>query len=185
MKKGLRLYGWLWIILGNILNYFKIAHFRLLGIQIGKNCRIYSGVRISGNVAIGDNVRIGSYTYLNTYEDGRVTICNDVLIGSLTHIVSGHSSVEISDHCIFAPGVFISDGTHDIESPEVLIKHATVVSESVKIKKNVWLGAYVTVLKGVTIGEGAVVGAMSLVNKSVPPYSVAVGIPAAVLKSRQ
>ena len=171
MKNGLHIYIRLWNLLGSTLNYFKIVHFRLLGITIGKNCRIYSGVRISGNVSIG--------------EDGQITIGNDVLIGSLSHIISGHASVEIADHCIFAPSDYISDGTHDIQAPNALTKHTAVLSERVMIGKNVWLGVEVSVLKGVTIGEGAVVGAKSLVNKSIPSDCIAAGIPAAVIRKRK
>ena len=52
------------------------------------------------------------------------------------------------------------------------------------IKDNVWIGTRVTVLSGVTIGEGAVVGANSLVTKDVPPYSLVAGVPARVIKEK-
>lgn len=54
----------------------------------------------------------------------------------------------------------------------------------VRIEKGAWIGCNVTILKGVTIGTGAVVGAGSLVTNSIPPYAVAVGTPAKVIKYR-
>ena len=50
------------------------------------------------------------------------------------------------------------------------------------IEKNVWLGEFVSVLPGVKIGEGSIVGTMSVVNKDIPPYSISVGSPARVVK---
>ncbi len=172
-------------LMENVQNRARILHFRLIGVTIGKQCRVHAGVRIAGNVHIGDNVRIGSYTYINTYTSGAIHIGNDVLIGSLSHIVSGHARVEIGDHCIFAPGVYISDSFHDTEHVDILTKHSTIISQAVTIGKNVWLGVDVVVLKGATIGEGSVIGAKALVNRFIGDYSIAIGIPAEVIKIRK
>ena len=56
--------------------------------------------------------------------------------------------------------------------------------EDVIIEEDVWVGANVTILKGVIIGRGCVIGANTLVNKSLPPYSVAVGCPARIIASK-
>ncbi|MFW2124843.1 acetyltransferase, partial [Acinetobacter ursingii] len=58
----------------------------------------------------------------------------------------------------------------------------TLSVKSVKIQNNVWLGEFVSVLPGVTIGEGTIVGANSVVTKSLPPYVIAVGSPAKPIK---
>ena len=170
--------------LDTFFNTLKVFHFRMKGIKIGKNCRIYQGVRLSGNIEIGDDVRIGSYSYISTYSDGQVIIKNDVLIGSCSYIGSGHASVSIGNHCIFAAGVFISDSTHDISDVNVLTKHAPVISKPTEIQDNVWLGFEAQVLAGVTVGQGSVIGAKSLVTKNIHPFSVAVGIPARFVRDR-
>jgi acetyltransferase-like isoleucine patch superfamily enzyme len=53
------------------------------------------------------------------------------------------------------------------------------------IEDNVWIGANCIIMKGITIGEGSVIGAGSIVTKDIPPYSIAVGVPAKVIKNRQ
>lgn len=150
-------------LMENVQNRARTLHFRLIGVTIGKQCRIHPGVRIAGNVHIG----------------------NDVLIGSLSDIVSGHARVEIGDHCIFAPDVYISDSSHDTEHVDILTKHSPIISQAVTIGKNVWLGVDMAVLKGTTIGEGSVIGAKALVNRFIGDYSVTIGIPAEVIKNRK
>lgn len=71
----------------------------------------------------------------------------------------------------------------DFGDPLVRKDWSCVTSRPISIQKRAWLGFGVTVLKGVTIGEGAVVGAMSVVTKDVPPYTVVAGNPARVVKS--
>lgn len=60
-----------------------------------------------------------------------------------------------------------------------------MVSEPIEIGDDVWIGTGVKILKGVKIGEGAVIGAGSVVTRDIPPYSVAVGVPARVIKKRE
>lgn len=67
-------------------------------------------------------------------------------------------------------------------SPDEAPDHREYITAPVKIGKNVWLGEGCIVMPGVTIGDGAVIGAHSIVNKSIPPASVAVGAPAKVIK---
>jgi lipopolysaccharide O-acetyltransferase len=55
-------------------------------------------------------------------------------------------------------------------------------TKPVRIEDNVWIGEYVTVLAGVTIGKGSIIGALSVVTSNIPPYAIAVGIPAKVIK---
>jgi acetyltransferase-like isoleucine patch superfamily enzyme len=69
--------------------------------------------------------------------------------------------------------------------PDKYIKDQGITAEGITIEDDVWLASNVVVVDGVTIGKGSVVGAGAVVNKSLPPYSVAVGVPAKVVKDRR
>ena len=167
-----------------LLNQFRIIHFRLLGIQIGHGCYIGKGVKMVGNISIGNRTAIGDYTCFSTSETGMLNIGNDCHINSLT-MIGSTAKVVISDHCIFAPFIQITDATHEFDDIKANIKDAPIAATPVHIGENVWLGSGVVVLKGVTIGKGAVVGASSLVKKSLPEGSVSVGAPAKVIRDRK
>ena len=86
--------------------------------------------------------------------------------------------IEIEDNVMIGPRVNISSENH----PTEIGKRNTMVPQKVTIKKGAWLGANVTVLPGITIGENSVVAAGALVNKDVEPNSVYAGIPAKKIK---
>ena len=81
----------------------------------------------------------------------------------------------IGNQCMFANNFVVVDHDHDRKDGKILKE---LVSAPVKIGNNVWCGANVTVLKGVTIGDGAVIAAGSVVNRDVAAYSVVAGVPA-------
>jgi galactoside O-acetyltransferase len=152
-------------------------------VRIGKGCRLERMVEISGNVEIGDNSVVGGFSYLSTMPAGRIAIGRDVLVNAHS-VIGAMEYVGIGDHCIFAAYLHITDATHGMDEPEELIKHANPTSAPVIIGQNVWLGSGVMVMMGTKIGDGAVVGAKSLVNKDIPPMSVAYGIPARAIRDR-
>lgn len=118
-------------------------------------------------IEIGNNVQISDYVHINSINS--VIIGDNVLIGS---------KVFISDN---NHGSYGSDGMHDdprIPPSERPLSHSPVV-----IGKNVWIGEFCAVLSGVKIGEGAVIGTMSVVTKDIPPFCIAVGVPARVIKN--
>lgn len=87
--------------------------------------------------------------------------------------------IKIGNHVAVAPEVSFFAAGHDytdLSLPDT--------AESIIVKDYVWIGARSIILQGVTIGEGAVVAAGSIVTKDVPPYTVAAGIPARVIKER-
>ncbi|KAK9370331.1 trimeric LpxA-like protein [Lipomyces kononenkoae] len=90
------------------------------------------------------------------------------------------SLVTIGDRVMFGPGVSLLSATHEtsIESRRAGIEYAKPIA----IGSDCWIGGNVTVLPGVTIGEGCTIGAGSVVTKDIPPFSVAVGSPARVIK---
>lgn len=115
---------------------------------------------------------------------------NNVFIGSKCDMVATRSKIIIGDHVVFAPAVSIRGGDH---RTDVVGKFIDEVGDDMKLPENDanvvfegdnWIGMNVTILKGVTIGRGAIIAAGSVVNKSIPPYCIAGGVPAKVLKKR-
>ncbi len=87
--------------------------------------------------------------------------------------------IVIGDHVLLGPDVSILAAGHDYNKLMV-----PSIAKSIFIGKHVWIGANSTILPGVHIGEGAIIGAGAVVTKDIPPYSVACGVPARVIKKR-
>jgi len=90
----------------------------------------------------------------------------------------------IGKDCILSPGVTVMPIQHRFENPAVPINTQGGVEDEIILQKDVYVGANTTILKGVMIGEGAVIGACSLVNKNIPSKAVAYGTPAKIRRYR-
>lgn len=94
-------------------------------------------------------------------------------------------SVQVGKYCVLGPNCTLITGNHaqTLGLPQIVgcMCHVNDYDASIEICDSVWLGANVTVLPGVKIGRGAIVGCGSLVNKDIPPYAVAVGTPAKII----
>jgi acetyltransferase-like isoleucine patch superfamily enzyme len=99
--------------------------------------------------------------------------------------VNCYLDVEIGDSALIADDVYISDFDHRFDDLAMPIKDQGIAKSRVRIDRDVWLGTKVTVCRGVVIGEGTVVGANAVVTKDLPAFSVAVGVPARVIKDRK
>jgi len=139
--------------------------------------------RGAGRVVVGPWSWIGDGVALRSHH-GRVTIGAKVILGGGT-IVNSYLDVSIGDGALIADGVHITDFDHRTDRIDVPIRDQGIVTAPVRIGPDVWLGRGVTVLRGVDIGEGCVVGAHAVVTRDLPPYSVAVGAPARVVRSRR
>lgn len=136
----------------------------------GKQSFVSQGFSCAGirHVYLGDHCYIGDRcTILSTKAD--VLIGDNVILGPNVTIISG-------DHRTDIVGKNISEVGDDLKLPEN--------DKNIVFKGDNWVGANATILKGVEIGEGAVIAAGSLVIKSIPPYSIVGGVPAKVLKMR-
>ena len=119
----------------------------------------------------------------------RLKFGDNIQVNDFVHICA-MDRVEIGDGCMFASHVYISDNSHGVygggnfthSSPEIAPDHRQYITSPVKIGKNCWLGEGVIVMPGVTIGDGCVIGAHSVVNKDIPAACIAVGSPALVVK---
>ena len=139
--------------------------------------------RGAGRLVVGPWSWIGDGVALRSHH-GRVTVGAKVILGGGT-VVNSYLDVAIGDGALIADGVHITDFDHRTDRIDVPIKDQGIVTSPVRIGADVWLGRGVTVLRGVDIGEGCVVGAHAVVTRDLPPYSVAVGAPARVVRSRR
>lgn len=124
------------------------------------------------NLSLGDDTRLpsGSTVYC---QDAPCTIGRKVIFGPHTTIITG-------DHRIDLIGRYIADVT----VADKISGGYNPYDQPVTIEDDVWVGANVTILKGVTIGRGSVVAAGAVVTRSCPPYSIIGGVPARVLRMR-
>lgn len=133
----------------------------------GVGCRIEAFSNNKNNVIIfGDNIQINDYVH--------ITAMNKVVIGSNVLMAS---KIYISD-CSHG---FYDGGDQDSSPYEKPIDRKYKLSEVI-IEDNVWLGEFVSVLPGVMIGKGSIIGANSVVTNNIPPNCIAVGTPARVIK---
>jgi galactoside O-acetyltransferase len=133
-----------------------------------------------GFIKIGDNVHIGQAT----------VICrNTIIIGNDVTMAWGITIYDHNSHSIYweyrqNDNKISYDDFQKFNGKSVISKNWDhVLDKPITIEDKVWIGFDVTILKGVTIGEGAVIGAKSVVTKSVPPWTVAAGNPAKVMKT--
>ena len=99
-------------------------------------------------------------------------------------MVAAVELVEIGSHCMLANGCFVTDANHRFDDPDKPVPWQGFTSKGpTRIGDNVWLGANVVVTSGVTIGERCVIGANSVVTQDIPPFSIAAGAPAKVLRA--
>ena len=98
-------------------------------------------------------------------------------------IISAFNKIEIEDDVMFAANVFMNDGLHGYQNANEPFKYQPIWKiEPILIKQGCWIGQNVVILPGVTIGEYCIIGANSVVNRSIPDRCIAVGAPAKVIK---
>lgn len=136
------------------------------GLTLGYGCRfeMYKSEQ-QGEIVVGENCRFGDYVHISS--------CHKVLIGS---------------NNLLASKILIIDNSHGCYSganqskPHIPPNERHMTSSPVIIGNNIWIGENVCILQGVTIGDGSIIGAGAVVTNSIPPNSIAVGIPAKVIK---
>ena len=137
--------------------------------QCGKNVSLHPSTSVYfglKNLSLGNNVSIPRYAHIFCTE-APLTIGNNVIFGPAPTIITGDHRIDVIGKPIF----FSYDKLPQNDLPVV-------------IEDDVWVGAHVIILKGVTIGRGSVIAAGSVVNKSTPPYSISAGVPAKSIKFR-
>ena len=155
----------------------NLWHFHSLSkrIAFGKNVNVEGNVRFGNKIFLDDNVEVRNRT------NEEATIGDFVSINRNTVI---RGKVNIGESVSIAPNCMIIGANHHFEDTKKSIKEQGVEAKGIVIGPDVWIGANCCVLDGVTIGKGSVIGAGSIVTKSIPPMSIAVGNPCRVIKQR-
>jgi acetyltransferase-like isoleucine patch superfamily enzyme len=148
----------------NVLSYFwqllKSAYLKKGFHYCGKNVQIYHPVVFYGHEAldVGENTAFAPFVHI--WCGGRVIIGKNCMIGS--HVA-------------------ITSLTHDYNERDM---RNSIKSGKVIIEDDVWIGSHAVIMAGITIGQGAVIGAGSVVTKDIPPFALAYGVPAVIKKYR-
>lgn len=170
-----------------LLNYFRagVQSFRLgyLGkrVHIDKNVDL---LRFPKNISVGDDVLLKEGVRIcSCNESAIVSIGNRTTIGYHTFIFSS-KSVVIGSDCLIAPFVYIVDSNHQGKRG-ITINQQPNKTAPIKIGNDVWIASKSTILMGVTIEDGAIIAANSLINCNIPANEIWGGIPAKKIGERE
>ncbi len=157
-------------------------------LTLGTNSRILDYVVIhakdkTARIDVGDDTVIEWFAILKPQRNGFIKIGNNCQIGSYTTI-HGAGGVTIGNDVLIASHVVIVANNHIFSQTDIPICDQGLSKKGITIGNDVWIGAGASILDGVTIGDHSIIGAGAVVNKDIPPHSVAVGVPARVIKSR-
>jgi acetyltransferase-like isoleucine patch superfamily enzyme len=173
-----------------LLQRFRAARLRRPGVTLAPSTLVGPGVHAvpgwrdgqPGQIAIAASCRLETGALLEAW-GGRITLGRDVFLGPYC-VIYGHGGVEIGPETLVSMHCRILSSSHTIPPPAIAIRTQGDVQQPTRIGRDVWLGAGVTVLGGVTIGDGCIVGAGAVVSHDLPPFSIALGIPARVVRQR-
>ncbi len=150
---------------------------------IGDNVIIYQS-RHQGTIVLGDNVRVFDGALLETGPGGSIRIGADSRIHRGCQLVAHANAIEIGKDVGLAQNCALYPYNHGFAPGQTIDRQPLTTRGPIIIEDHAWLGVGVIVLDGVRIGEGAVIGAGSVVTRDIPAGTIAVGVPAKVVKMR-
>ena len=168
----------------------NVSLYYLRNMKIGKMVLIEKGSIISamhpGSLCIGDSVKISAYSTIHVSKNlqditGHIKIGNEVGIGEFANL-GGAGGLEIGHNCIIGAYFSCHPENHNFENHDKLIKHQGVSRKGIVIGDNCWIGAKVTILDGVRIGNSCVIAAGAVVKGEFPDHCVIAGVPARVIR---
>ncbi|HWA24091.1 MAG TPA: acyltransferase [Lacunisphaera sp.] len=156
------------------------------GVTLGSGGEIGPGVVVepgAGRITIGDDCTLCAGVVLSSY-GGNIELGRWIHVGPYTTIY-GHGGISIGEGTLIAMHCCILSSNHTVAPIGTMIRSQPDVLLPTRIGRDVWLGAGVIVLGGVTLGDGCIVGAGAVVTKDVPPGAIVHGVPATVKGWRQ
>lgn len=150
---------------------------------------VFTGERVEfharpgyGRLVVGPWCWIGNDNKLRAHE-GQLTLGPKVVMGR-DNVVNAYLDIEIGGSSILADWIYICDFDHRFDRLDIPIKDQGIVKSPVRVGRDVWIGEKASILRGVDVGDGSVIASHCLVNEDVPPFSIAVGVPVRVVRSR-
>jgi len=190
-------------------SFFIKKILELRGISVGKNFRIHGKCKLilngnPKNILIQDNVFIRGNIDIRNRENGKIIFEDNVYIDTDCRFVAAReatillkNSCEIGLNCLINAGADVSIGQKTMVAgycffqssnhgtkPNIPIKEQTHTYGPIHVGNDVWVGSYVGLLPNSIVGDGAIIGAQSLVTGDIKPNSIAIGTPAKVIKTR-
>ncbi|WP_207532697.1 acyltransferase [Desertivirga arenae] len=135
-----------------------------------------------GHIIINRRSELSKGVVLNAY-GGNIKIGRNTFLGEYT-IIYGHGKVTIGENVLIAMHTCIVSSNHTVPNRELIIRSQPDILLPVTIGDDVWIGANCSILGGINIGRGAIIGAGSVVTRDVPEFAIVVGNPAKVIKYR-
>lgn len=176
-KISCRIWSW--------LNKFKLLW---IDSHCGKNFYTCGQVNLlvdrSSSLDIGKNFATRGDLTITALSEARIKIGNDVFFNKGCS-VNAQSRITIGDDCLFGEGVKIYDHDHDFANLRGKIAEQGFRTSPVCIEDGVWVGSNVVILRGVTVGEGAIIGAGCVITKDIPPRVVCTSMTELRLRERQ
>jgi acetyltransferase-like isoleucine patch superfamily enzyme len=151
-------------------------------VVVDDNCLVDAKGDSNDGISIGSGVFIGRNTILSC-KNGDIAIADDANVGFNCEIFSA-SRVTIGRGALLAAYTYLIGGDHDAADRSVGVLEQSRQSKGIAVGAGSWLGARVSVLDGVTIGDRAIVGAHAVVRSDIPAGATAVGVPARILPTR-
>ena len=166
--------------------------------------KIHQSAVIEGNVVIPKTTHIEAYSVITMGDDakliigerntfypnviirsrsGMIRLGNDVSLGPGVIVYETRGGLEVGDNCLIAAGTRICGTSHGTELG-IPMRFQETIAKKIIIGPDVWIGMNTVVHPGVEIGEGSIIGSGSIVTKSIPSYSIAMGAPCKVVRKR-
>ena len=168
---------------------YRFVKFKLLHPGIKTEGFVFLPKRYEISKGRGASFTIGAFVWIGEgcafrAHEGTLRIGRKSTFGG-KNTINCYNHVEVGEEALWADHIYVVDFDHWFIDPHMTIRSQGIRKEHVMIERNVWIAEKATILRGVTVGEGSVIGAMSLVARDVPPYAVVGGVPARVLKYRR
>lgn len=141
------------------------------------------GLPLGGGILVSPGVCLSDGAILAPY-GGDIRIAENVFIGPYC-VLYGHGGLTIGRDTMIAAHTVIIPSNHSFADPDQTISNQRATNLGITIGADVWIGCGARILDGVSIGDGCVIGAGAVVTKSLPPYSIALGVPARIRGTRR
>ncbi len=169
-----------------LLSRLRIQVFRLGGMRVGHSCRLERiRVRRLSQISLGDRNALTEGCWLWPIDEQHTGLriqIGDCNFFNRDCMLDACQSIEIGDHNMFGPGVYITDSNHTVR-PDTWVANNPMNRGKAKIGNGCWIGARAVILKDVELGDHCVVAAGAVVTKSFPAKSLIGGVPAELIRT--